>query len=198
MLSIRVYDLLDDFLSEDMPFVDHPAVSVHVAQNARIAETRDGCFLDTTILNRLPCVRDFICRKNDPCHIICVIQALQADEISLVIAGRELERYKFTSLPQNLPPGTTRMTVFCPVRIPRSSFFIRVLLIDPKAATVGTYIMESSELRVARLCFRWNHRTIPSNSPRLREQPVLVRIPKDLLALNVQLMQPTRGESTSY
>lgn len=72
----------------------------------------------------------------------------------------------------------------------------RVLLIDPKAVTGGTYILESSELRVARLCFRWNHRTIPSNSPCLREQPVLVRVPKDLLALNVQLTQPTRGESS--
>lgn len=40
----------------DIAHPDHPAVSIEVSTNARIAETEDGCYLDVTILNRLPCV----------------------------------------------------------------------------------------------------------------------------------------------
>ena len=36
---------------------DHPVLSVRVSENARLAETRDGSYIDATVTNYLPCVR---------------------------------------------------------------------------------------------------------------------------------------------
>ncbi|KAF8061615.1 trafficking protein particle complex subunit 10 [Lyophyllum atratum] len=145
-------------LEADLAHPDHPAVSLQVSSNARTADTKDGYFLDVTIRNHLPCT-------------------LPADEISIVLAGRETERCNFSSSTTGLPPGKTQLTLFSP------------------AAAAGTYVLDSSELRIARLCFQWTHRKPPSKSASLRkETPTLVRIPKDLLALDVNLSLPNKIE----
>jgi hypothetical protein len=41
----------------DLAHPDHPAVSINVSGDARIAETEDGCYLDVSVRNLLPCVR---------------------------------------------------------------------------------------------------------------------------------------------
>jgi hypothetical protein len=41
---------------------------------------------------------------------------LPADEVSVVLLGRDSERLKFVSSIQALPPGKTPLTMFCPVR----------------------------------------------------------------------------------
>ncbi|RDB24044.1 Trafficking protein particle complex subunit 10 [Hypsizygus marmoreus] len=145
-------------LESDLAHPDHPAVSIQVSPEARIAETKDGCYLDVTVRNYLPC-------------------PLPTDEISVTLAGRDTERYRFSSLTKTLPSGKSPLTLFCPATAP------------------GTYILDSSELRIARLRFQWAHRKPPAKTPPLRrDKPVLVRIPKDLLALDVQLSQPNRIE----
>ncbi|GLB35442.1 putative trafficking protein particle complex subunit 10, TRAPPC10 [Lyophyllum shimeji] len=145
-------------LESDLAHPDHPAISLSVSADARIAETKDGCFVDVTVKNHLPCV-------------------LPADEISVVLAGRDAERCKFSSPTTGLPSGKTQLTLFCP------------------AAAAGTYVLDSSELRISRLCFQWTHRKPPSKAASLRkETPVLVRVPRDVLALDVQLGQPTKVE----
>lgn len=40
----------------DLAHPDHPAVSIEVSSDARIAETVDGCYLDASVTNNLPCV----------------------------------------------------------------------------------------------------------------------------------------------
>lgn len=42
--------------SPDLAHPDHPALKIQVLENARIAETRDGSYLDVTVQNHLPCV----------------------------------------------------------------------------------------------------------------------------------------------
>ncbi|KAF8229518.1 hypothetical protein L208DRAFT_1439127 [Tricholoma matsutake] len=147
-------------LKTDIAHPDHPAVSIEVSTNARIAETEDGCYLDVTILNRLPCI-------------------LPADEVSVVILGRDSERAMFSLPVQDLAPGKTRLTMFCPI------------------SAAGTYVFESSEVRLARLLLQRTHWQAPA-SKGVRYQkdsrPVLVRVPKDLLALDVQLSLPNRIE----
>lgn len=61
---------------------------------------------------------------------------------------------------------------------------------------MGTYVYDSSELRIARLRLQWTHRkTSISKTPRSsKELPVLVRVPRDLLALDVRLNQPHSSE----
>ncbi|KAG5354260.1 hypothetical protein C0989_003777 [Termitomyces sp. Mn162] len=63
-----------------------------------------------------------------------------------------------------------------------------------KAAAAGTYLLDSSELRVAKLCLQWQHRKPPKAFSTRKETPVLVYVPKDLLALDVNVSQPDKIE----
>ncbi|KAG5732737.1 Trafficking protein particle complex subunit 10 [Termitomyces sp. T112] len=144
-------------LDSDLTHPNHPAVTLKVSPNARIAETKDGCFLDVTTQNHLPCV-------------------LPADAINVVLAGRDSERCTFSAPVTGLPPGKTTLTLFCP------------------AAAAGTYLLDSSELRVAKLCLQWQHRKPPKAFSTRKETPVLVYVPKDLLALDVNVSQPDKIE----
>ena len=47
----------------DLAYPDHPAVSMEVSTDARIVETEDGCHLDVTVLNHLPCVSVYVLKK---------------------------------------------------------------------------------------------------------------------------------------
>lgn len=64
-----------------------------------------------------------------------------------------------------------------------------------KTSTAGTYIFESSEVRMARLLLQRTYwKSIPRTArPKKDSQPTLVRVPKDLLALDVQLSMPNRS-----
>ncbi|KAG6836752.1 hypothetical protein H0H93_003831 [Arthromyces matolae] len=97
-------------LDADIAHPDHPAVSLKVSSNARIAETKDGCFLDA-------------------------------------------------------------------------------------AVGAGTFLLDSSELSIAKLHLQWQHRSLSSKTPLIRkENPVIVHIPRDLLALDVSISQPNKIE----
>lgn len=41
----------------DLGHPDHPALSIRISSNARIAKSQDGSFLDVMVQNHLPCVR---------------------------------------------------------------------------------------------------------------------------------------------
>ncbi|EIM89936.1 uncharacterized protein STEHIDRAFT_92528 [Stereum hirsutum FP-91666 SS1] len=83
-------------LDTDMIHHDFPAISLRIATpNARLAESKDGSFLDVTVRNRLPC-------------------DMPVDEIAVVLTGRESERLIFSTEASTLPPGTTTFSLFCP------------------------------------------------------------------------------------
>lgn len=47
---------------------------------------------------------------------LMIPKPLPANEVSIILAGRDSERYKFVSSIQGLAPGITTVTLFCPVR----------------------------------------------------------------------------------
>ncbi|KAG6825950.1 hypothetical protein H0H92_001746 [Tricholoma furcatifolium] len=145
-------------LDADLAHPNHPAVSLKVSPNAQIAETKDGCYLDVTIHNHLPC-------------------DLGVDEFNVVLAGKDAEKCTFLTPLKGLASGKTKLTLFCP------------------AVSAGTWVLESSELRMAKLCLQWQHRKTPSKTPTIcKDMPTLVSVPKDLLALDVAISQPNRIE----
>jgi hypothetical protein len=58
------------FITEflDMAHPAHPAMSILVSNDARMAGTEDGSFLDVTIYNHLPCVSVTLLRTFIPAH----------------------------------------------------------------------------------------------------------------------------------
>ncbi|KAF8894667.1 trafficking protein particle complex subunit 10 [Infundibulicybe gibba] len=157
----KMVDSLKDSAAEldaDLPHPDHPMLSVRVSSIARLANTKDGSFLDVTVQNLLPC-------------------ALPADQITIIAGGRDGERLEFKSLLETIPPGKTRLALFCPT------------------PTHGIYVLESSEIRISRLLFQWTHWKPPSSSEPHRtggDSPSLIRIPRDIHALEVRIRQPDR------
>ncbi|KAJ4488048.1 trafficking protein particle complex subunit 10 [Lentinula aciculospora] len=96
-------------------------------------------------------------------------------EISVFLLGRDSERFQFTSASESLASGTTKLKLFCPI------------------PCYGSFLLDSSEIRMKRLILQWSHRRTGHNkSPRsaAKDNNVLVRIPQDLLAFDVRLRQP--------
>ncbi|KAJ7582878.1 trafficking protein particle complex subunit 10 [Mycena floridula] len=139
-------------LDADLAHPDHPALQLDVAPNARSAGDKDGSYLDVTVRNDLPCT-------------------LPINEVSVTLAGRDTEKLRFSLAVDQLPPGKTKMTLFCPT------------------SPHGTYLFESSEVRVCRLLLQWSHRKKPTIG-----RHILIRIPKDILALDVTIHQPKHIE----
>ncbi|KAF8212360.1 trafficking protein particle complex subunit 10 [Mycena galopus ATCC 62051] len=104
-------------------------------------------------------------------HLPC---AIPIDEIVAILSGRDSERLRFAVSSDPIPPGKTEATLFCPT------------------SSAGTYILESTEARMSHLVFQWTHRkAAPGRTPLSRRNGLsLVRIPRDLLAMDVRLQQP--------
>ncbi|KAF7338390.1 hypothetical protein MVEN_02064700 [Mycena venus] len=104
-------------------------------------------------------------------HLPC---AVPIDEIVAILSGRDSERLRFAAHSDPIPPGKTEATLFCPT------------------SSAGTYILESTEARMSHLVLQWMHRkATPGRKPFSRRNGFsLVRIPQDLLAMDVRLQQP--------
>ncbi|KAJ7156089.1 trafficking protein particle complex subunit 10 [Mycena crocata] len=104
-------------------------------------------------------------------HLPC---AVPIDEIVAILSGRDSERLRFSAHSTAIPPGKTDATLFCPT------------------SSAGTYILESTEARMSHLVFQWTHRkALPGRKPSGRRHDFsLVRIPRDLLGMDVRLHQP--------
>ncbi|GJE95190.1 trafficking protein particle complex subunit 10 [Phanerochaete sordida] len=104
-------------------------------------------------------------------HLPCDIPV---DDISVVLQGREGNRLTFSERIEKLSPGNNTLTLFCP------------------SATVGTYSWYSSQARIARLTLQWLRVPGSTKSQKAKLPPVLVRVPRDLRALDIKLRQPER------
>ncbi|OBZ75937.1 Trafficking protein particle complex subunit 10 [Grifola frondosa] len=100
---------------------------------------------------------------------------IPVDEVEIQLAGREANRLIFSGKEDLLKPGRNSVTLFC------------------ASSTAGTYTLHSSEIKISRLKLQWTHAKIAKHH-RTKEVPTLVRIPKDLHALDVRLRQPQRIE----
>lgn len=151
---VKAMKLSASRLDSDLAHPDHSSVSVSVSDRARLAKTRDGSYLDVTLRNLLPC-------------------SFPADEIIVILSGRDAEKIRFTSTVEGLPPGKTSLALFCPT---------------PSA---GTFLLDSTEIRVARLFLKQTRRKT-GKAPTSSKPGILVRIPPDLFALNVRISQSGR------
>ncbi|KAF8968386.1 trafficking protein particle complex subunit 10 [Flammula alnicola] len=83
-------------LETDLAHPDHPILTIRVSSNAKLAETRDGSYLDVYVTNYLPCV-------------------FPVDEISVLVTGRESEKFRYVSpVTEGCLPGKSTFTLFCP------------------------------------------------------------------------------------
>ncbi|KAL1742258.1 trafficking protein particle complex subunit 10 [Schizophyllum fasciatum] len=100
--------------------------------------------------------------------------ALPATEIRVNLVGRDSERLTFTTRLDSLPPGKTQLTAFSPIPLH------------------GTFALDTSEVHLAKLVLHRTHRKSGSSGKVLRSarDVTLVRIPQDLLALDVRVRQP--------
>lgn len=97
------------------------------------------------------------------------------DEINITLRGRDSERLKFTAKVDKLPPGQSTVTLSCP------------------SSSWGLYILESSEVVMSRVRFQWQHASTAVTTSK-KNQISLVRVPRSLRALDVQIRQPQQAE----
>ncbi|KAI0709428.1 trafficking protein particle complex subunit 10 [Earliella scabrosa] len=100
---------------------------------------------------------------------------LPVDEVEVQLSGRETAKISFTGKGTTLIPGRNELTLFCPSSAP------------------GTYSLFSTQITMSRLLFQWKH-SKTAKQIRAGSMPTLVRIPKDLKAVDVKLKQPPRIE----
>ncbi|KAJ3509402.1 hypothetical protein NLJ89_g5241 [Agrocybe chaxingu] len=142
-------------LESDLPHPDHPALTVKVSTSARLADVRDGSYLDVTVTNHLPCV-------------------LPADEISVLVTGRDPEKFRYVStITEGCPPGPSTYTLFCPT------------------SSSGSFLLDSTEIRSSHLLLQTSYRKTSSKATPSKP-PLLVRVPNDVLALDVRISQSNR------
>ncbi|KAG2020812.1 hypothetical protein CC2G_006114 [Coprinopsis cinerea AmutBmut pab1-1] len=95
--------------------------------------------------------------------------AFPADEIVVTLSGRDFERFQFTTSIETLPPGKSKVSLLCP---------------NPAA---GTFFVESSEIRAAKLLLQYPQRKgTPTHQ--------IVRVETDPLALSVRVFQSRKVE----
>ncbi|KAG1768331.1 trafficking protein particle complex subunit 10 [Suillus occidentalis] len=97
------------------------------------------------------------------------------DEINITLRGRDSERLKFVAKVDKLPPGRSTVTLYCP------------------SSSWGLYTLESSEVVMSRVHFQWQHAGTVATTPK-RNQISLVRVPRSLRALDIQIRQPQQTE----
>ncbi|KAF5391403.1 hypothetical protein D9757_001971 [Collybiopsis confluens] len=156
----RLMDLLANAVSEldaDILHPDHGFLKTQVSSSATLDGTRDGSYLQVTVRNTMPC-------------------PIPIDEVSVLLAGRDSERFKFTAVSESLPPGKTKLKLFCPI------------------PCHGSFLLDSSEIRMKRLVLQLSHRRTAQSVRTSRffgkDSNILVRVPPDLLAFDVRLRQP--------
>ncbi|KAH7915010.1 trafficking protein particle complex subunit 10 [Hygrophoropsis aurantiaca] len=105
---------------------------------------------------------DVTVRNNLPCDLF-------VNEIKVTLSGRDTHRLVFCTKLEKFPPGKTALTLLCPT------------------SSSGTFVLDSSEAKLSHLHFQWNHKRAGSSQ---KNRPTLIRIPKNIQALDVRLSQP--------
>ncbi|KAK0459605.1 uncharacterized protein EV420DRAFT_1307323 [Desarmillaria tabescens] len=110
-------------------------------------------------------VLDAVLQNHLPCD-------LPIDEVCAVLSGADACRLKFTVPCESLQPGKTTVTLFCPTPLS------------------GTYLLDTSEVKLSRLVFQQTHRKPTKSSKTAKDKVTLVRLPRDPLAMNVRVSLP--------
>ncbi|KAK0450746.1 hypothetical protein EV421DRAFT_2050577 [Armillaria borealis] len=115
--------------------------------------------------NRDGYVLDTVLQNHLPCDV-------PIEQVCVVLSGADACRLKFTVSCESLRPGKTTMTLFCPTPLS------------------GTYLLDTSEVRVSRLVFQQTYRKPIKVSKSVKDKAILIRLPRDPLAMNVRVSLP--------
>ncbi|OJA10941.1 hypothetical protein AZE42_04658 [Rhizopogon vesiculosus] len=96
-------------------------------------------------------------------------------EVSVTLRGRDSAGLKFTTKMDKIPPGQSTVTLSCPT------------------SSWGLYALESSEVIMSHLRFQWQHKSTATTTSK-NDRISLVRVPRSLRALDVQIRQPQQTE----
>ncbi|CCL99344.1 uncharacterized protein FIBRA_01362 [Fibroporia radiculosa] len=96
------------------------------------------------------------------------------EEVVVTLVGAEGVQLTFSANTLPLVSGTTRLTLFCP------------------SATAGAFAVQLSQLKLSGLVFEWVDANVSAclKGSKFKEAPKIVRIPKDLHAVDVRLRPP--------
>ncbi|EMD38446.1 hypothetical protein CERSUDRAFT_153326 [Gelatoporia subvermispora B] len=100
--------------------------------------------------------------------------AIAANEVGVSLVGRDGVKVLFSANVSSIPPGVSKLTLFC------------------ASAASGVYTVQTYEITISHLLLQWqSQRGATSNkSQRPYTQPVLVHVPRDFQALDIQLRPP--------
>lgn len=114
---------------------------------------------------------DVIVRNRLPCD-------LSVDEVIAVLVGYEGAQLTFSTDATTLNPGNNKVTLFC------------------SSSTAGVFALQASQVKISKLTFEWKDARLltATKNLKLKDVPTLVRIPKDIRALDVRIRPPQRIE----
>ncbi|KAJ8522932.1 hypothetical protein ONZ45_g562 [Pleurotus djamor] len=143
-------------LDPDLVYPDHPGVEIKASGVAKPSGAMDGSYLDVVVSNKFPC-------------------SIPSCEVTVTIAGRESENYRFSAKVDAIAPGKSSLSLFSPSSYP------------------GMYLLESTELRISGLLMQWPHKKANAKLMKGNQTDdalVPIRISSDDEALNIHLTQP--------
>lgn len=92
-----------------------------------------------------------------------------------------------------IPPGQLALTLSCPVRVAVSTVYSELTSTSLQTSSWGLYVLESSEIVMSHLRFQWQHKSTPTTTSK-NDHISLVRVPRSLRALDVQIRQPQQSK----
>lgn len=178
----------------DVTELDYHAISITIPDgHTQSAETRDGALLSVDVKNALPCVG-------------ATVATMMA--YAEYIAGLFIRRNRFMRCWARF-----KLVMFyrwCICACTRSEHDHTVLSCEylpkirsipyskqPKSTPPGVYTPQKASIRIAKLKFEWQFPQYPTGkNHRTKKLPTLVRVQKDIRAVDVRLRQPRQSENT--
>ena len=124
------------------------------------------------------------------------LQDVFVDEVSVTLRGRDSERLKFSTKVDKISPGQSTLTLSCPVRVTVLTVCSEPTSTSFQTSSWGLYTLESSEIVMSHLRFQWQHKGAATTAK--NDRTSLVRVPRNLRALDVQIRQPQQSKQHSF
>lgn len=124
------------------------------------------------------------------------LQDVFVDEVSVTLRGRDSERLKFSTKVDKISPGQSTLTLSCPVRVTVLTVCSEPTSTSFQTSSWGLYTLESSEIVMSHLRFQWQHKGATTTAK--NDRISLVRVPRNLRALDVQIRQPQQSKRHGF
>ncbi|KAF5358539.1 hypothetical protein D9756_001945 [Leucocoprinus leucothites] len=101
--------------------------------------------------------------------------SLSITGVEVTAFGRESEKFRFVTHSSELAPGKNGLRLFCP------------------SIAMDKYLIQSTEIRIGKLVFHWDHRRTKTSTSSKRPNAI-IRVPQDVHALDISVDQSPRIE----